>query len=136
MNIEKITDLHAQLLSDIEISELSDKNLLRYGGMLLKHFRQAKAVLRKIKIDEINKTQHWILVREHCNEQIDLVLLELQDRMNLDPEAFAEGMLLNFADLVGSIRVAIFDEELLDNKEEDLCSSTEDIQLIFDEEDE
>ena len=131
MDITKITDLHAQLMQGIDVQELSDKALLKYGGMLLKQYRQAKAVLRKIEPEQIAKTQHWILIREHCNTQIDILLVELNERMLLDPELFADIMLLNFADLVAAIRVAIFDEEQLDNKEETV--EEQQVDLIFDD---
>ena len=133
MKIDEITALHADLLQGIDIRELSDKALLRYGSILLKQFRQSKSVLRKIKVEDFNKTQHWVLVREHCNVEIDAVLSELKDRMALDPELFADGMLLNFAELVGSIRVAIFDEEQLDNASVE-TEETDDVELIFDDE--
>jgi hypothetical protein len=131
MDISKITGLHAELLQGIEIEELSNKGLLKYGSLLLKQFKQSKAVLRKIKPEEIAKTQHWIMVREHANMEIDKVLLELESRMQVDLEDFVDGMILAFVDLVGSIRVSIFDEEQLDNQSEAI-PETEEVELIFD----
>lgn len=132
MDVSKITDLHANLLQGVDISELSHKGLLKYGSLLLKQFKQSKAVLRKIKAEEIAKTQHWILVREHANDEIDLVLQELESRMMVDVEDFTDGILLAFVDLVGSIRVAIFDEEQLDSGDSNEVVA-ETVQLIFDD---
>lgn len=132
MDIKKITKLHADLLQGIEIQELSDKALLKYGTLLLKQFRQAKSILRKLKPEEIQKTTHWVLIREHGNIEIDNVLSELCDRMALDPDSFADGMLLNFAELVGNIRAAVFDEEQLDNKIQE-TPDVEAVELIFDD---
>lgn len=133
MNIDKITALHSSLMQGINIEELSDKALLRWGGMLLKQYRQAKAVLRKLPPEQANQLSHWVTIRELCYHDIDNVLSELENRMLSSPEEFADQILLSFADLVSQIRVAIFDESQIDAEE--AVGEVQDIKLIFDTDD-
>lgn len=135
MNIEKITALHSSLMQGISIEELSDKALLRWGGILIKQYRQAKAVLRKLPPEQASQLSHWACIRELCYHDIDSVLNELENRMMSDPENFSDQILLSFADLVSQIRVAIFDESQIDAKLADETKEIQDITLIFDNDD-
>lgn len=136
MNVEKITKLHAELLSGISIEDLSDRSLLKLGGILLKQYRGSKSVIRKLEPHQINQVEHWNLVKTICSNDIDTVLVELESRMNSiggEEDNFNDGILVSFVDLVGSIRVAIFDEDRLDNQ--DSVEDTQEITLIVEDED-
>lgn len=135
MNVEKITQLHAELLSGISIEDLSDRSLLKLGGILLKQYRGSKSVIRKLEAHQVGQLEHWNLVKTICSNDIDTVLVELESRMNSiggEEDNFNDSMLVSFVDLVGSIRVAIFDEDRLDNQ--DSVEDTQEITLIVDEE--
>lgn len=138
MDVKKITKLHAELLQGISIEDLSNKSLLKLGQILLKQFRGAKSVLRKLEPLQASQLGHWNLVKEFCSSNIDSVLIELEKRMNqvvsLEEDLsddFNDQMLMALVDLVGSIRFAIFDEEQKDNNNIDE-DNLEEVSLIFD----
>ena len=128
MDLKNITRMHTELLGGVCIEELSNAALLTYGNMLLKQYRQAKSVLRKLEDSQAKEAAEWAVIREHGYHEIDTVLNELNQRMIVDIEDFGEKMLLKMIDLVAAIRVAMFDEQRLDNAEVD---EQDEVELIF-----
>ena len=129
MNRDNIRRLHADLLQGLEIRDLSDKALLKLGGTLLKQFRGAKAILRRLEPHEYHKASHWVAVKEVCSIEIDNLLKELEGRMTEQLDEFSDGLIINFVDLVGNINQALVDEERLDNR--DVVPTEEKVELIF-----
>ena len=129
MNRDNIKRLHSDLLQGLEIRDLSDKALLKLGGTLLKQFRGAKAILRKLEPKEYHKASYWVAVKEVCSSNIDSLLSELENRMAEQLEEFSDGLIISFVDLVGNINQALVDEERLDNK--DIEEPEETVDLIF-----
>lgn len=128
MDTKNITRLHQELLQGISIEDLNEKSLLKLGSTLLKQFRGSKAVLRRLEDHEYTKANEWIVIKECCSANIDVVLQELEKRMATDLDEFGGSTIISFCDLVGAIRLALVDEERLDNDTDD---TEAEVNLIF-----
>lgn len=131
MELKKITNLHKNLISGVSIEDLSDMGLLRYGTLILKQFKAAKAALRKLEPHQDAELAHWCYIRDYTNSEVDRVLCELEQRMSVGLEDFGEKALISFTELCGNIRYAIFAENHLDTTHSKDTDINRDIDLIL-----
>ena len=129
MDIKRISKLHKELATSLDIEEMGPKQLLAWASSLLTQYRQSKSIMRKLTTeDSISELEHWELIKNFTYAEIDTVLETLYKRSILEAEDFGPDLAIKFADLVGKIRVVCWEQARLDRKDE----PDEEIKLILD----
>jgi hypothetical protein len=114
MNKQNLSSLQRELISNLSLEDLLNKDLLKLGASLLAQYKSAKSAIRKLTLDNtVDDIEHWLYVKNFTFSELDSVIQEIKIRSS-DIETFENSELIGFINLVAKSREAYFIEDLAD----------------------
>lgn len=133
MDKKFLSKLHCELITNVDYDNMGAKELLLAGNSFLKQYKQAKAILRQLtEQDASEELAHWSFVADFLHAEIEKVIKAIDTESQVNLEDFNNSLLIKFADLVASARIATWEQPTLDKQAQKTEPAKQpDIKLIL-----